>query len=61
MRTLGITLKMFGHAVSFRINAFKTLAEHEVVHYGSSSNFGKWKTAPYGLPVSKQKTKRKKK
>ena len=60
MKTLGINFKLFGVVLNFRVSAYKSAHIPDFVQYGSTSNFGKWKTAPYGIS-NEYKPKRKRK
>jgi hypothetical protein len=64
MRGFDITVKLFGWVFSLYLDAYPAARTELKTGYGSTSNFGKWKTAPLGAPVNPYnitKKKRKKK
>lgn len=56
MKSAGINFKLFGIVFNLRISAYRSSHHAPLFHYGSTSNFGKWKTTPTG-----DKTRRKRK
>jgi len=52
MRTFDITIKIFGWTLSFYLDMYPAIKQDKWFEYGSTSNFGKWKTAPHGTPVN---------
>lgn len=61
MRGYEIAFKLFGWNFLFTFDMYPIYPYPERKSYGSTSNFGVWKTMPYGLPVNNYKPKRKKK
>jgi hypothetical protein len=61
MRVYEICFKLFNWVFLFTFDMYPSYPHPERKSYGSSSNFGKWKTNPYGLPVNKYKPKKKRK
>jgi len=58
MKTLGFNFSLFGIIFNLRISAYRSAHHAPVFHYGSTSNFGKWKVPPTGIS-NEYKSKRK--
>ena len=49
MKSAGINFRLFGHIFNLRISVYRSAHQAPVFHYGSVSNFGKWKVPPAGI------------
>jgi hypothetical protein len=52
MRTIDFTVNIFGWIFSLYLDVYPAVRREHKTGYGSTSNFGKWKTAPLGSPVN---------
>lgn len=52
MRAIDFTFRLFGWIFQLTFDMYPMVIKTEKHTYGSTSNFGKWKTAPHGLPVN---------
>lgn len=52
MRAYEICFRLFGWNFIFTFDVYPACPHPERTTYGSTSNFGKWKTSPHGAPVN---------
>ena len=49
MKSAGINFRLFGYIFNLQLNVYRSAYRAPVFHYGSTSNFGKWKVPPSGI------------
>jgi hypothetical protein len=49
MKSVGLNFRLFGYIFNFQVNLYRSAHQAPVFHYGSVSNFGKWKVPPAGI------------
>lgn len=49
MKSAGLNFRIFGYIFNLQINVYRSAYHAPVFHYGSVSNFGKWKVPPAGI------------
>ena len=49
MKSAGLNFRLFDYIFNLQINVYRSAYRAPVFHYGSVSNFGKWKVPPAGI------------